>query len=218
MKVGNAYGFANEGTIKVEMDIYGLNTITLDLKTKEGYTIRGEFFNYIELTDETATAPMSTLPEDCQPDLSSVTSARVEYNGNFLGNGLGYWRLLVNNYQAGSDSMTFDFLFPAEDGYYPNGIPAGTYQISRLSKPGFLMAGFINTYLAGVWYTGPYDTDGTYWFMAPCVSGTLTLEREANGDYTLEYDFLDDATTPHRIWGSWSGPATHQDLSADYPF
>ena len=203
--IGNTdtYGFATAGTVTVEKS-GSQYTLAFDLTTPEGKMIKGNYSGTLTLTDGTEQPVLSQLEEDRVVDLSHIESGRMVYSGTWYNNGMNNWTIYVKDESIDNiDGMIFDFNMP-DEGFLPEGIPTGSYELSSVAKENTMVPGFINTYLAGTWYIWA-NAGGSYGKAAPIKTGSLTIGKE--GDiWTLDFEMYDDARPAHMISGSWSGP------------
>lgn len=199
-----SFGFATSGTIEVEKSGPDY-TITFDLKTEEGISVKGSYSGTLSLTDGTEKPVISELEEDHVLDLSPITIGLMEFYGSWpYNNGFDMWAIEMKNESIdGIDGIQFE-LFLEPNGFLPEGVPTGTYQVASVAAANTLVPGFIDTYLAGSWYIWANE-NGSYMKKAPINSGSLTISKEGD-TWTVEFDLLDDARPAHRISGSWSGP------------
>lgn len=228
---GYGWAYASSGTIDVE-DIGGDSIrITLDLKSKTGYAIKGVYegpqfpvFDY----SPPAKSAVSTLTEDLELSLDYVERARIYDHGvqgetgtrSFvvdLGDDLdpeGFVLPELYRSEYGADCMRLEFLVAQNDPYLAEGI----YYVTEEN--------FVNYYAPGRMRWGYFanggEITGTRWMHlapsryyvmdghAPVVSGFVTVElagkkSEDGADiYIFRINLTDDAG--FNITGTWEGP------------
>lgn len=180
-------------------------TITVDFKLDNKETLlctyKGEITfseqDYIHTTlTADYTVPMTGLP------------GTVSYFGDAYDVGADVWMIEMLTPQVdNSEGMIFEVACPM--GEFADGLPVGTYTVdgsdtyepgTYVCAPGWLT---LENGLAATWYVGGFTPDGVT-KMAPAMSGTLTVSKEA-AVYTVTFEFKDDAKTPNTFKGTWTG-------------
>lgn len=154
----------------------------------------------------------SNLPEDLELDTRYWMSSGYYY-GDYYGIGYGNWLISFFPETGNGDRITLDFIGGGLD---PNFDLSGTYACSSdlesmVFAPGFYYDG----YIAASWYTqvkdGYVDLEG---LRAPLVDGMFQLTKNDDGTYTLVMEVYDNAESPHKISGSWTGILDFKDVSS----
>lgn len=230
---GYAWSHAASGTIDIEDAGEGKIRITLDLKSKTGYAIKGTYTGpalpVADYSKPDNHAVISTLQEDLMLDLGYVKYAEVYNHGTQEGNTRSFVidlgadndvdkedRYVLNhtdNSEYGADCMRLEFLTDPTAPY----IPEGVYFVMEENYTSYFQAGRMRQ---GYFANGGEIT-GTRWMHlapkryyvmdghAPAVSGSVSVQRagkdEAGKDlYTFNINLVDDAG--FNIVGDWTGP------------
>ncbi|MCQ2266296.1 MAG: hypothetical protein MJZ40_01125 [Bacteroidaceae bacterium] len=229
---GYAWSHAASGTIDIEDAGEGKIRITLDLKSKTGYAIKGTYTGpalpVADYSKPDNHAVISTLQEDLMLDLGYVKYAEVYNHGMQEGNTRSFVidlgtdndvdkedRYVLNhtdNSEYGADCMRMEFLTDPTAPY----IPEGVYFVMEENYTNYFQAGRMRQ---GYFANGGEIT-GTRWMHlapkryyvmdghAPAVSGSVSVQRagkdEAGKDlYTFNINLVDDAG--FNIVGDWTG-------------
>lgn len=208
-----AYGIITDGTVTLE-GADGTYDIDIDLITAEGYHIRSSqssvtlpLYGWNSSDD-----PMTTLPDDYEADFSGA-SAVATYYGDYYNNGGSNWIVRISP-TTGTDGFQLEYVGEGTTGF-DAGLPTGTFSVSNDGKPGSYLIGSregLNLY--GTWYLGGFDESGSVSQFAPAISGTVTVSRDSDGTYSIDFDLYDDAPEPNNFTGSWAGAVYTQDQSS----
>jgi hypothetical protein len=80
----------------------------------------------------------------------------------------------------------------------------GTYRVSEGNEVGTVMAGtYYGTFGIGSFFQH-YEA-GSIASAGAAVDGSMTLEKNADGTWTIDFDFLDGQAEPKHFSGSWTG-------------
>ncbi len=194
------------GTIEVSAD----GCVKLDLLTDGEVSVKGELNTPMDLIDLTSgfgpsTGELSTLTGDVSFDFGPETDALMLDYGDFYGNGTRNVVIQILDEQT-LTGVVVDLILPAAERYAP--IPDGTFVADK---------GYHNTFTfapgtqqmgqpAGSYYCNfelsDYYIGNIY---APMDDGTIVVQQNSDGTYTITVDVLDDAKTPHAIRGLFTG-------------
>ncbi len=204
----------DSGTITIDAQGHA----TLDLSTTDWVSVRGTLNLPLEIFDESGQGggdqpenpegPYSSLKSDVEIALNDVpTGYRYEYGDQYNNN----TRNVVIQVLS-AQSMTgflLDLALPASDKNTP--LAEGTYTLDDGSHQPFTFAPgtIMHPNAIGTWPFVSLYRDGEYTMVdftnsGNAAGGTLTIAHK-DGIYTFSFDMKDDAPTPHRITGSWTG-------------
>lgn len=230
---GYAWSHAAGGTIDIEDAGEGKIRITLDLKSKTGYAIKGSYTGpalpVADYSKPDNHAVISTLQEDLMLDLDYVKYADIYDHGMQEGNTRSFCidlgtdddvdkndRYVLNhtdNSEYGADCMRLEFLTDPTAPYLPEGV----YFVMEENYTSYFQAGRMRQ---GYFANGGEIT-GTRWMHlapkryyvmdghAPAVSGSVSVQRAGRDEegrdlYTFNINLVDDAG--FNIVGDWTGP------------
>lgn len=210
----SAFGFAEGGTVDIDKDEQtGIYTVTCNLHTAEGFSIRCVYEGEFDVPDIPGGA-FSTLTEDYTVDLHDASPFCCFYGDKF-GNGTGYYSMSLcgefvkddpNSYVKSGEGEEVYFEFVSDNPEYSEGIPSGTYVAGSKTPDAFqFIPGYKNEdvgALFGTYYVGAYK-DGYISRCAPAISGELDVQNHGDGTYTFSFSFEDDRGN---LWnGEWTG-------------
>lgn len=187
-----AWGAVKSGSMTVSGS-NGNYDITFDLTTQEGYSITGTWYGPIEIED----FGCSTLTEDRELDLywAEGTATLVESNSDGA-----YWLLDI-----ATDKERVLFELCAENAPFFQGIPSATYTACTNSDNDPWSGEYFRGYLAedgqysGSMYYSDYDADGNPQTCAPAFRGSIAIENDGEGSYSVIFEINDD------MGNTWSG-------------
>lgn len=217
------YSYVTDGTVDIERDSDGKYTIVVDGISSYGHTIKCTFegtdIPVKDMSDDDKKSSLSTLEDDVVTDLSQIKVARLYYNGVKganenchslildIGSPSGKDQSIVDN---GGQIMRFEFLQKLGQPY----LLEGTYTMTEekwntFYAPYRMVHGHFNeTDLTGTRYMdfipGRYLVMDNY---APIVEGSAGVMKNADGTYTIKFNFMDDAS--FHIDGEWTGPVEY---------
>ena len=145
--------------------------------------------------DDNEGETLTTLTGNYTCTLNNHTLIYMNH-GDFYGNGLKNWSLLLMPNSGQGETLSFDLLTDADSADI-----VGTYAINDsysayTSRCGHMVEGT----MVGSWlYTSDYST------AAPFVDGTLYVTKNSDGTYTVALAVVDDAG--NYIDGTWTGMA-----------
>lgn len=178
------------------------------VETKEYHvTFEGDY----SLTTSVITDHVSSLTKDTVIDISNC-SASVSSYGDYWNCGYNNWSIefVCNDGMKYGTYLVIDFLststsdftgryvdsgFSAEDATKPDFRPG-------VFVPGFRVADDADLLLGSLFMV---YKDGLCVSQAPLYEGTVTIEANGNGTYTIVVDALDDAPKQNRITLNWTG-------------
>ena len=190
---GGFITFSEDGSIYAEVQM-----------TDSGIIHKVYYKGDIDLTDETGGSgggggesgdPLTTLTGDYTCSLNNHTLIYMNH-GDFYGNGLTNWSLLLMPNSGQGETLSFDLLTDAGSADI-----VGTYAINDsytayTSRCGHMLEGT----MVGSWlYTSDYST------AAPFVDGTLHVTKNSDGTFSASLSAVDDAG--NNIDGTWTGMA-----------
>lgn len=230
---GFGYAYITSGTIDIEELEGGVYRITLDLKSKTGYSVKGTYEGKIGVTDvsdDKKGAVVSTLTQDLELSLDYIPVAHafnngVQYNTRSISVDIGFdgspdpdlcdafveEEMFSNSY--GCDVFRMEFLVDPSEAY----LPEGTYQVMeenysnyykpfRMRKGYFTDGGITGTRWVHFAPNRFYIMDGH----SPADLGSVSVERTGKVNdkqqeiYTFYINIIDDAE--FNITGKWTGP------------
>lgn len=151
----------------------------------------------------------STLTEDRKLDLDGAVMT-AEFHPNYFGNGYNNWELDIKPSDGVSgDEIKIDIIVDTEG--VEDGIPSGTYSVAADSPdnrdplPGEFIAGEYYFGYIYTWFKGDFGADGKPQSVAPATGGTLEITNNGNGNYTIEFRFIDDSPLANEFYGTWTG-------------
>lgn len=213
------YGFLAEGgRVEVTLNNDETYTITADLKTREGVSVKGTYTGNIDIVNE-AQEPerqvQSRIYEDKVLNLDKTTSADVTFEGTSKNPSTHFYHIFAQDPES-RQGFQLELLAPVGD----MGRIAGTYKPSEILIP-LKMSPF--TYIPGdiqlvtggaamIGTWGYYETNaaGKAVAFAPALTGDIVI-REKEGEagktiYTIEYVLTDDnLEEPHTMTAKFEG-------------
>ncbi|MBQ5594133.1 MAG: BACON domain-containing protein [Alistipes sp.] len=163
------------------------------------------------LTTSVITDHVSSLTQDAVIDVSNCSASVASY-GDYWDCGYNNWciEFVCRSGMKNGTYLVIDFLsnsttdftgtyvdsgFSAEDETKPNFRPG-------VFVPGFRVADDADLLLGSLYMV---YKDGLCVSQAPLYEGTVTIEANGNGTYTIVIDALDDAPEQNRITLNWTG-------------
>lgn len=205
------YSMINAGTIVVSND--GL--VTIDLTTIEGKSVKGVLKSPLALLDlsnreeqsDTPYSVPSTLTEDVNVDLSGVSEVYFCDYGDYHQNGTRNVIMQIIDEQK-LIAIAIDLTLPAAELCSP--LPEGTCRVDNGDHPAWsfdpgmmMMGNYVGSFYCNLVYTGEYYlVDDIF---GPAADGSVHIKPEGDDIYTLTIDWIDNATSPHRIECTWRG-------------
>lgn len=160
-------------------------------------------------TEELVGEWKSTLTEDRELDLDGAVMT-AEFHPNYFGNGYNNWELDIKPSDGVSgDEIKIDIIVDTEG--VEDGIPSGKYSVAADSPdnrdplPGEFIAGEYYFGYIYTWFKGDFGADGKPQSVAPATGGTLEITNNGNGNYTIEFRFIDDSPLANEFYGTWTG-------------
>lgn len=140
----------------------------------------------------------STLTDDYVLDLSSA-ECNAAYYGDYYGTASANWYAEISNTDGNGDLIILDFCADASWDYSA-GFPTGVFSGAFTAEAGTFVTGY-----AGYSYSWLINliNDSQVVCAAPLYDGTITITKDGDGIYTIDFDCLDDIG--YTITGSWSG-------------
>ena len=211
-------GFIDSGVVKVSRETNTNNyTFEYELLTDNKKKVSGSITKELiieDMSDDGGDAFISNLEEDINTNLPEVQEATWTWKGTITGadnKQLDLWSVWLQASQG--DAMIFEF---ATDLGLNGQIPDGTYTTDTHSwAERFTTSTAVAGYLwdgapRGCWYLHFREEEGDYFHMdinAPAIEeGTVTVQKQADGNFKFEWNFIDDAPGKHKITGNWTGP------------
>ncbi len=200
-------GMFVEGEIEVTSD----GRVQMQLTTADGAVVKGRLDKSMTITDLTGgfspqVGGLSTLTDDVVADIDNAQTILLDY-GDFYANGTRNVVLQILDSES-LMGLVVDMIVPAAEHNAP--LPEGNYTIDlgyhnefSFAKGGEQMGQPTGSYYCSFTYeNGEYYIGTTF---APISAGEISVEQNEDGIYTLTFDFVDDAKTPHKITGEWRG-------------
>lgn len=200
---GNNYSFTGELVAEDGMAI--TVDFTFDI-TAEGYNIVDESFT-------------SDLEADFEQEITTVSMTN---KGDTYYRGVNIWVVDIwgddamvsdagSNTNGEGSYLSLQFYTPVSqsgpEGTFTVGAAPFDYAVNTV-EPGYTMSsGGVN----GTWIN--FYEDGLITSHAPAMSGELTVKRNSDGTYAIDYDFGDDTPAPNtrHFSGSYNGDVTMYD-------
>lgn len=211
-------GMLNQGTITVTEDQH----VVIDAYTTEGISVKGNLNKPLEILDlgggEVDDSQYSTLTTDKVIDLSGAETAYFLDYEDYYENGTRNVVLQILDSQSMTGMFLDLALSKADNRYDP--LPNCTCTLDPGDNRAFTSAGgsIWQSNAVGTWGFLKLQTNGEtimpdFSEAGNAAGGSLTITR--NGDeYTITVNFIDDAETPHRITGTWTGTLTPYSYTA----
>lgn len=211
-------GMLNQGTITVTEDQH----VVIDAYTTEGISVKGNLNKPLEILDlgggEVDDSQYSTLTTDKVIDLSGAETAYFLDYEDYYENGTRNVVLQILDSQSMTGMFLDLALSKADNRYDP--LPNCTCTLDPGDNRAFTFAGgsIWQSNAVGTWGFLKLQTNGEtimpdFSEAGNAAGGSLTITR--NGDeYTITVNFIDDAETPHRITGTWTGTLTPYSYTA----
>lgn len=202
-----SYGMVTGGTVTVSRsgDDY---TFEFDFTTANGHAVKGSYTGPMPLKNDSKAS--STLTEDYELDLSGVASGTLDYLGDAFGNGTGAWNLTLMTKAEGTDGLIVTLASETASAAGPDN---GNYTIDEslgamTCRPGRLEG----TTIYPTSFVGGFNASGEASKFAPARAGSIYLMKSGD-QYTVYFEFYDDADPSHSFYGDWTGPITITDKS-----
>ena len=224
-------GFITGGTVNISKQDQAY-TIEYDLLTDNKKSIKGTIVKELvfeDQSDHSGNAFISNLDDDVHTLLPNVKEGTWLWKGTVNGadgKKLDLWSIWLQAAQG--DAMAFEFATePGLNGQIPDGTyTTDTHQWAERFTPSTAVAGYLwDGKPRGCWYfhykEGKSETTGLDYYYnmdinAPAIEkGTVTVQKQENGQYKFEWNFVDDAPGEHKITGSWTGPLRAFDPKTD---
>ena len=211
------YGFlSEEGQVVIESDDAGSYVITVNVTTRDGFTVSGTYSGKVDIINE-ASEPersvQSRIYEDKVLDLSNTTSADVDFYGTEKNDMTHYYQIFAQD-PVSRQGFQLQLLAPAGE----TGALAGVYKPAESLMPDKLLP---YTYIIGdiqlvsggaamIGTWGYYETneDGRAVAFAPAMFGDITItESETTpGQFIIDYVLTDDnLDEPHTMTAHFTG-------------
>lgn len=181
-------------------------TVTFNLGMQGGHQFTGSYSGPIRIDGSTA-GILSTLTGDYEVDFTQgEIKATANYWGDFYNTGTGNWTIDISPAPGSTQDDTFITDICCANTGFDDDI-SGTYTASTNNEAGTFMPGYVSgTNIMGTMYLGGFDTNGYVTKLAPAMEGKVTISKNGDGTYTISFDCMDDAVTPHNFHGTWTGP------------
>lgn len=221
------YGFLGEiGRVTVDAAEDGTYTITADLTTREGVSVKGSYTGKIEIINEAQEPERQTqsrIYEDKVLDLSNTTSADVTFEGTSKNSSTHFYNIFAQD-PVSRQGFQLELLAPAGE----IGEIAGTYKPSEVLIPlkmtpytyipGDIQLVSGGAAMIGTW--GYYETNsaGKAVAFAPALTGDIVITQHEDEVgamiYTIDYVLTDDnLEEPHTMTAKFEGAFDISDKS-----
>lgn len=204
----------DSGTITIDAQGHA----TLDLSTTDWVSVCGTLNVPLEIFDkseqggggqpEDPDGPYSSLKSDVEISLNDVPAGYLYEYGNQYENNTRNVVIQVLSAQT-MTGFLLDLALPASDKGTP--LAEGTYTLDDGTHRPFTFAPgtIMQPNAIGTWPFVSLYRDGEHTMVdftnsGNAAGGTLSIAHK-DGVYTITFDMKDDAPTPHRITGSWTG-------------
>lgn len=209
------YGYANQGTVTVRRDGEKYN-IKLDLTTRNGIHITGEYpMGEVMLVDRRPSAVDDKLKEDKNLVFSGDTYSYAYCTPGYQNDNEGAAHTDVNEFDLimndhiNNESFKLDLILPKD-----KKTPEGTYTVADAANDKYEPYTFVPGYYVGI--TAVRKGTWGYEHYVPAESnepdivgvateGTITIVKNDDDTYTVQYELKDDADPKHTMKASWTG-------------
>lgn len=217
---GSQEPVAEDTILKADVKIAGTAgayTLNFTAQSKSGETLSGSYTGDIELYDVSTTPSYSTLTSDQTPRFVEAYGVHLPMDGYPYS--LAVFTFSGEPTASPYEQLSVYVLMPTEDAEKG---PEGVFSVSEIPEAtGAIMPGDVEV-------NGQYYSAVSSWFVrgtiegeyisivegSPIADGKMTVTK--NGDqYQVEYTLYDDAETPHKISGTYTGPIEWEALSND---
>lgn len=201
------YGMINAGSVDIAVN-QGVFTVTADLITDNGKTIKGQYVGEIKVVDRSY---YSTLKGDKEVILGDMP-CEVEYYGQSLkNNGIDgdNWMIYITSGETGSDGLQVNLVTPV--GKYADRLPLGEYEVTKQYATGdyICLPGEYDAVEGGLycsWYVGDLAPGGMASEIAPFRGEGFIYVDKTEGLYSIIGEVYDDfPKTPNAIFVMWEG-------------
>lgn len=192
------YGFVKGGTMTYDGTSY-IFDLVLENDVKATLVFEGNL-NMSDKRDEYLR--YSSLTGDRVLNLTSTdTEVHLQYRDQTLVENWDEWMLQISN--PNGDFLAIGFMTEDSNGE----LPLGEYTVGHRFVPNEIIPGFYNNGNTNYSWYGDCTTmtpEGSFTVAAPIYGGKMTVEKNGE-EYTLTFDFIDDAIVPNKITGQWQG-------------
>lgn len=199
-----SYGLITSGTVTISEAGNDEYTFDIEMKTRNGKRITCHYTGPMIVDGYPQPADDKKLPMDYEVQLPTerITAvASTLYDGYDEIKWTIDLREVNSHYQFVNDQLKLEITCAgpsAADGPTP-----GVYTVGK--GVGTVTAGtFRPTFQVMSFYVGR-DENSQIFQGAAVAGGDLKLDKNEDGTYTIEFDFLDDQVEPKRFYGSWTG-------------
>lgn len=222
------FGFIGEtGSVKVETDGNTTYTITVNLTTREGVSVKGTYTGSVTISNE-AQEPerqqQSRIYEDKVLNLAKTTSADVDFGGTSQNAATNFYHIFAQD-PTSRQGFQLELLTPVTE---KMGSIAGTYKPSEVLLPSKMVP---YTYIpgdiklvpggaamVGTWGYYEENAAGKATAFAPAIAGNIVVTESAGPAgktlYTINYVLTDDnLETPHTMTAKFEGTFNITDKS-----
>ena len=205
----------NEGKIVVRENGY----VDVELVTEKGVTVKGSLNKKLEIQDLSGDESGEEEPQNPEDSKSGLTEDKVV---DLVDVNLGYLYEYGDQYKNGTRNVVIqvlsektmigfllDLALPGAEPGTP--LAEGVYHMDNVTHGEYTYAPgtILGPNAIGTWPYVELYRDGKHIMVDLNASGNAlggTLEIVRNGEeYTIVFDMTDDAPTPHKITGSWTG-------------
>ena len=211
------WGFlGDDGQVVVESDDEGSYVITVNVTTRDGFTISGSYSGKVDIVNE-ASEPersvQSRIYEDKVLDLENTKSAEVDFYGTAKNPMTHYYEIFAQD-PVSRQGFQLQLLAPAGEVGALEGVykPSETLVEDKL-LPGTYIIGDIQLVtggaaMIGTW--GYYETNenGQAVAFAPAMTGDINITESDTtpGEFTIDYVLTDDnIDEPHTMTAHFVG-------------
>lgn len=209
------YGYANQGTVTMKRDGEKYN-IKVDLTTRNGIHVTGEYpMGDVLLVDKRPTAVDDRLNEDKELIFSNDTYSYAYCTPGYQNQNEGEMHEDVNEFElvmndhVTNESFLLDLILPTD-----KSTPEGTYTVADAANDKYEPYTFVPGYYVGI--TAVRKGTWGYEHYVPAESnepdmvgvatdGTITITKNDDDTYTVQYELKDDAEPQHTMKASWTG-------------
>lgn len=195
-----------DGEIKITKDSEGKYTIVCDFIDSDGFSVKTSWTGEME-DFKVVEEPQTTLTSDVT--MNPTLCSEVNYYGDYYANGAANYGI---GFTTETETLAIDFIAPA--GNNADALPEGMFTVSTSKEPGTITPGSIGISDAEPSCYIRYEKNNGQLFAkdkAPIAGGTMQISRNADGTYTVTFNFTDDndlvdkSIAPNKISGTWTG-------------
>ncbi len=199
-------GLAESGKVDIVESGTGY-TVTYEFVTDKGNKVTGRYTGALKVKDAPKVVEKHDwdLEEDHVLKFDATNFRATAFSDKYTVENALVWKIQLqqydNNWSYDSDQLIIQVVCALGNEAEP--VP-GTYRVSEGNEVGTLIAGtYYRTFGIGSFFQH-YEADSIA-SAGAAVDGSMMLEKNADGTWTIDFDFLDGQAEPKHFSGSWTG-------------